>query len=174
MTITSARRLCLAAFMLLLSTGSGMVLAAEGNAGAGNDQHRQEIATQLVESMGMASVAHAAVLAIMTDARLRLSRENPDKAALLEEAAKHAVDMFASREQELQRQLVAVYVQTPLTSEDMEQVNAFYRSDLGKKFLATQPLILKRSAEVTAGWAKTLRADAEAQLRDLIQADAKK
>ncbi len=82
--------------------------------------------------------------------------------------------MFASREQELERQLVSVYVQTALTSEDMEKVNAFYWSDLGKKFLATQPFILKRSAEVTAGWAKTLRADAEAQLRNLIQADAKK
>jgi uncharacterized protein len=174
MTIIPARRLCFAALFLLLSANSRMVLAADTNAGAGHDQHRQDVATQLVQSMGLASVAHSAVLAVVADARLRLSKENPDKAALLEEAARHAVDMFASREQELERQLVSVYVQSPLTSEDMEKVSAFYRSDVGKTFLAAQPFVLKRSAEVTAGWATALRADADAQLRNVIQADAKK
>jgi hypothetical protein len=74
-------------------------------------------------------------------------------------------DAFTARKDEYKRMVAAVYAEH-FSEEDLRSLAAFYRSDVGKRYVATMPAMIKDMTEVGGVWAQGVIGDIRQKIID--------
>ena len=88
----------------------------------------------------------------------------PDKADEIREVFKQLSVKFIDRKGELMDQVAAVYAEQ-LTQEELTAIAAFYRSAVGTKFIAIQPLVMRQAMALGQRWGAQLGREIEEEAR---------
>jgi uncharacterized protein len=72
---------------------------------------------------------------------------------------------FTARQDEYKRMVAVVYAEH-FSEEDLRALAAFYRSDVGKRYVATMPAMIKDMTEVGGVWAQGVIGDIRQKIMD--------
>jgi hypothetical protein len=99
---------------------------------------------------------------------LEIKREHHDvDETVMSQIQKIFHNAFLARQDEYKR-LVAVLYAEHFSEDDLNALAAFYRSDVGKRYIATVPALIKEAAPVGAAWAQSVIADIREKIRDVV------
>jgi hypothetical protein len=90
----------------------------------------------------------------------QIRREHPGiDPATLDALQKAIRDEFVAREDDYKRMVAAVYAEH-FSEEELRKLAAFYRSDVGKKYIDAVPTLLKEMGPVGASWGAAVAMEA--------------
>lgn len=147
-------------FGVLFAISFAQAARAEGAETTPPPDSHLAAALDLLDSNGsMKSVSNILdAIAPLQAQEIRRQRPNIDEATLasLQKAVK---DEIVAREGEYKLIIAQVY-EHHFTEEELRALAAFYRSDIGKKYVGTMPDLIKELAPVGTAWAEGVAADA--------------
>jgi hypothetical protein len=158
--LTIAGALRIAAFSLAL-VGATSVLAQTAATPSANSL---QMAREVVVASGATRAFEGAIPTILQQSLNVFVQQNPDLAKQLTETVKAFAPEFEKRSSEIVDIIAGVYA-TRFTEADLKEILAFYRSNVGKKFISLLPSVLEESFVKTQEWGGKLSEEVVARLR---------
>ena len=123
-----------------------------------------QIARDVVEASGAARAFDPLIRGILQSAINSFVPQNPDLQKPIVESVQMIAPAFEKRRSEITDILARVYV-TKFTEAELKELLVFYRSTVGKKFVAEQPSILEDSFRRTQEWSTKISEEIVSALR---------
>jgi hypothetical protein len=118
----------------------------------------------LVSVTGSSMLFNPLIAGVVEQAKLLLLQQNPNLSKELTEIAGIIRTDLAPRFEELVNEMGRLYA-TRFTEQELKDLVVFYKSPLGKKVLAEQPLIVEASLKFAQNWANNLSDEVIAKMR---------
>lgn len=152
------------AFVLVLAGLPGLAAAqAQPNAA------QLQVAREIVEASGAARAFDPVIPGILQQAVNVFVPQNPDLQKPLLESAQMIAPTFEKRRSEIIDIVARVYA-SKFTEAEMKELLVFYRSTVGKKFVAEQSAVLQESFRRTQEWSVKI----SEQIVSALRAEMKK
>jgi hypothetical protein len=151
-----AARVALLGLGFVLSTG--MAGAQQPSASA------MATAKELVTVKGAKSIYDPVVAGVVEKAKGMFLQTNPMLGKDLNEVAAKLRANFAPRSAEVLTESARLYA-TRFTEQELKDTLAFYKSPLGRKLLAEEPIIADQSMRFATSWADKLSEEIISQMR---------
>jgi uncharacterized protein len=119
---------------------------------------------ELVSVTGSSMLFNPLIVGVVEQAKLLLLQQNPNLSKELTEIAGIIRTDLAPRFEELVNEMGRLYA-TRFTEQELKDLVVFYKSPLGKKVLAEQPLIVEASLKFAQNWANNLSDEVIAKMR---------
>jgi hypothetical protein len=119
---------------------------------------------ELVSVTGSSMLFKPLIVGVVEQAKLLLLQQNPNLSKELAEIAGIIRTDLAPRFEELVNEMGRLYA-TRFTEQELKDLVVFYKSPLGKKVLAEQPLIVEASLKFAQNWANNLSDEVIAKMR---------
>ncbi|MEX0590397.1 MAG: DUF2059 domain-containing protein [Xanthobacteraceae bacterium] len=123
-----------------------------------------QIARDYVIASGATRAFEGVVPSILQQSLGVFVQQNPDLQKQLTEAIKSFAPEFEKRGSEIVDIIARVYA-SRFTEPELKEILAFYRSPVGKKFVAQQPSVLEESFVKTQEWGGKLSEEVVLRLR---------
>lgn len=147
------------AFALLLAGFVGVAAAQQQPSAA----HIQ-IARDAVEASGAARAFDPVIPSILQQAINTFVPQNPDLQKPIVESVQTIAPSFEKRRSEIIDIVARVYA-AKFTESELKELLTFYRSTVGKKFVAEQPAVLEDSFRRTQEWSAKISQEVVTALR---------
>ncbi len=128
------------------------------------DAGRVATARELLEVTGTAKTFETIMPAMMAQITRIMTTQRPEKRAEIEEVAKVGLTQLLARRQELIDQIAVLYAKR-FSDEDLAGLITFYKSPVGRRFVAEQPELLKESMATGQAWGQRIGAEIDASMR---------
>lgn len=128
--------------------------------------HRKELAGELVNKMNLEERYTKLIPALRKTMRDAMVRQNPEFEKDVNEIVDLYFNDFRTRLNELMRITADIYA-LHFTSEELEQLTAFYKSPIGVKLVGQSSAIATESLEAAAKWNEAGRSKLEEKLNSL-------
>ena len=132
------------------------------------DALRVSAARELLELSGSAKNFDTIMPAMMQQMTNVLASQRPERRAEIEKVMAEMLVKFLTRKQELIDQIAVIYAER-LTTDDIAGLIAFYKTPLGRKFVATQPDLMKDSMVAGQNWGRKIGAEIESSVRQELK-----
>jgi hypothetical protein len=151
---------------LARASAAALILAGFiGTAGAQQPVAAQvQVAREIVVASGASRSFDPIVPGILQQAVALYVQQNPDLQKQLLEAAQAIKPEFDKRLPELVDIIARIYA-SRFTEAELKEILAFYRSPIGKKYVATQPGVLEESFRLAQAWGNKLSEEIIARMR---------
>jgi hypothetical protein len=146
-----ARRMAAAAVLAFVACASPAV-AQQPTAGA------MATAKELMQVKGATGIFDPLVPGIIESAKNAFLPTHPGLFRELNEVAAILRTQFASRRNEILDEIARLYAQR-FSEAEMKEVIAFYKSPVGRKFVADEPEVIDQSLARTQAWSNKLSDD---------------
>jgi uncharacterized protein len=146
-----ARRMAAAAVLAFVACASPAV-AQQPTAGA------MATAKELMQVKGATNMFDPLVPGIIESAKNAFLPTNPGLFRELNEVAAILRTQFASRRNEILDEIARLYAQR-FSEAEMKEVIAFYKSPVGRKFVADEPEVIDQGLARTQAWSNKLSDD---------------
>jgi hypothetical protein len=151
------------ALLLAILSGTVQPSAAQGTA-----QERVIAAKQLLTAMG-SEKTYALTLRIMMGEMGKLFKQkNPAKSQEIDEVFALMTDKFVARRNELMDRIAPLYA-GKFSLDELTEILAFYKSDVGAKFIGAQSELIQPSVAIGKDWATQIAKEIEAEMRDELK-----
>ncbi len=128
------------------------------------DPARLATAKELLEVAGSAKQFDVVVPLIAQQLENAFVNLKPDHAAEIKDVFKLMPERFSERKQELLDQIAALYAGR-LTTEELRELIAFYKSPIGAKFVQLQPELLQQQMALGQAWGRKIGQEIDQQVR---------
>jgi hypothetical protein len=125
-------------------------------------------ASEIVSSTGAASLFTPLIPGVIEQAKNLFLQQDPSLAKDLNEITAKMRNDLAPRLSELTGEVAKLYV-AHFSEQELKDLLAFYKSPVGKKLIATQPVIADDSLKFAQNWANTLSDEVVAKMRDELK-----
>ena len=149
----------LGAFALVLAGLPGLAAAQAQPSTA-----QIQVARDVVEASGAARAFDPVVPTILQQAINAFVPQNPDLQKPIVESVQTIAPAFEKRRSEIIDIVARVYA-VKFTEAELKELLAFYRSTIGKKFVAEQPAVLEESFRRTQEWSAKISEEIVTALR---------
>jgi uncharacterized protein len=156
---TALHLLRVGAFALVLAGLPGLAFAQAQPSAA-----QIQIARDVVEASGAARAFDPIVPTILQQAINAFVPQNPDLQKPIVESVQTIAPAFEKRRSEIIDIVARVYA-TKFTEAELKEILVFYRSTVGKKFVAVQPAVLEDSFRRTQEWSAKISEEIVTALR---------
>ena len=123
-----------------------------------------QIARDVVEVSGAARAFDPLIRGILQSAINSFVPQNPDLQKPIVESVQTIAPSFEKRRSEITDILARVYA-AKFTEAELKELLTFYRSAIGKKFIAEQPAVLEDSFRRTQEWSSKISEEIVSALR---------
>ncbi len=123
-----------------------------------------QVARDVVEASGAARAFDPLIRGILQSAINAFVPQNPDLQKPIVESVQTIAPSFEKRRSEITDILARVYA-AKFTEAELKELLVFYRSTIGKKFVAEQPALLEESFRRTQEWSGKISEEVVAALR---------
>ena len=123
-----------------------------------------QIARDVVDASGAARSFDSVIPGMLQRSINAFVPQNPDLQKPIVESVQTIAPAFEKRRSEIIDIIARVYA-TKFTEAELKELLAFYRSTIGKKFVAEQPAVLEESFRRTQEWSAKLSEDIVNALR---------
>lgn len=147
------------AFALLLAGLPGLVFAQAQPSAA-----QIQLSREVVEASGAARAFDPVIPGILQQAINSFVPQNPDLQRPIVESIQTIAPVFEKRRTEIIDIVARVYA-VKFTEAELKELLVFYRSAIGKKFVAEQPIVLQDSFRRTQEWSSKISEEIVAALR---------
>jgi hypothetical protein len=151
-----------------LARAGALALALAGFTGAANAQQppaaRVELAREIVIASGATRSFEPIVPGILQQAIALFVQQNPDLQKQLLESAQAIKPEFDKRLPEVIGIVARVYAGR-FSDAELKEILAFYRSPVGKKYVATLPGVLEESLRLTQAWGNKISEEIVVRMR---------
>ena len=147
------------AFMLALAGFAGVAAAQQPPSAA-----QVQIARDVVEASGASRSFDSIIPGMLQRSINVFVPQNPDLQTPIVESIRTIAPAFEKRRTEIIDIIARVYA-TKFTEAELKELLAFYRSTIGKKFVAEQPAVLEESFRRTQEWSNKLADEIVTALR---------
>jgi hypothetical protein len=130
-------------------------LTAGANAQPQPSANAIALAKEIIVAKGAAVIYEPILGGVIDRTRVVFQQSNPMIGRDLNEVAGRLRTEFAPRTAEVVNDVAKLYA-TRFTEQELKDVLAFYKSALGKKVIATEPMILDQSMRNVDAWAAKL------------------
>jgi uncharacterized protein len=113
------------------------------------------VAKELITVKGAAAIYEPIIIGVIEQTRTVLLRTNPMLSKDLTEVATKLRAEYTPRSTELLDDAAKLYA-SRFTEQELKEALAFYKSPLGRKMVAQEPLILDQSMKNAQAWANRL------------------
>jgi hypothetical protein len=117
-----------------------------------------QIARDVVDAAGAARSFDSVIPGMLQRSINAFVPQNPDLQKPIVESVQTIAPAFEKRRSEIIDIIARVYA-TKFTEAELKELLAFYRSTIGKKFVAEQPAVLEESFRRTQEWSARLSED---------------
>lgn len=147
------------AFALMLAGLPGLALAQAQPSAA-----QIQFARDVVEASGAARAFDPVIPSILQRAINAFVPQNPDLQKPIVESVQTIAPGFEKRRSEIIDLVARVYA-AKFTEAELKELLVFYRSTIGKKFVAEQPVVLEESFRRTQEWSGKISEEIVSALR---------
>ncbi len=155
---TANRAVRLATLAIALAVSSPAAHAQQPSAAA------MLTATELVLSTGTTSLFNPLISGVVEQAKNLFLQQNPALNKDITEVANKMRGDLAPRLDELNNEVARLYA-TSFTEPELKEILAFYKSPVGKKMLAQQPIVVDSSMKFAQSWANKLSEEVVVKMR---------
>jgi uncharacterized protein len=129
-----------------------------------------EMASKFVDLKMRSRFFQRSVIETAAKASRTLAAQNPDQAAAITEASIGVVAEYVGREGDLYNQFARIY-SLRFTLDELNQLVAFFDSDVGRKLQETDTAVAEELALAVRVWASNLNTEFMAKLRAKLRED---
>ena len=147
------------AFVFALAGFAGVAAAQQPPSAA-----QIQIARDVVEASGAARSFEPLIRGILQSTINTFVPQNPDLQKPIVESVQTIAPAFEKRRSEITDILARVYA-VKFTEAELKELLTFYRSTIGKKFIAEQPAVLEEGFRRTQEWSTKISEEIVAALR---------
>ena len=140
------------AFALLIAAGCGFAVKDADAQGAQPSPNSIALAKELIVMKGGHKMFDAIVPGTIEQARNLFLPTNPNLSKPLAEVSTQLVTEFSGKTDELLNEVAKAYA-TRFSEQELKEIVAFYKTALGKKMLAEEPLALEDGFGRAKDWA---------------------
>lgn len=144
--------------LVVIGLGTGLVRAQ------GADAERVALAREMMQAAGVAKqfdMLMPPLIAQMAQSFITLA---PNQADTIRQVFEQLAGKFSVRKGELIDQIAALYA-AELTLDELKGIVAFYKSDLGVKFVQVQPGVSRQALMLGQRWGANIGREIEAEAR---------
>jgi hypothetical protein len=127
------------------------------------------LAKELIDVKGATKAFDPLVVGVIEYHKNFFMQNNPNLAKDLDAVAAKLVKELEPRRAEMQQQLTQIYARH-FTEQELKDALAFYKSPLGRKLIAEEPLALEESMKAADDWSKKFAAEVDAKFRAEMKA----
>ena len=135
-------------------TGASVGLSGPARSEAVSDE-RLRAAKEVLQATGAAQQFDAIMPLMLKQINQSIVASNPKLSEPLQAMFNDIVKAFSGRKQELLDKVAALYAKN-FTVEEMTALTEFYRTDVGRKFVAAQPQLATESMKLGQEWGRTV------------------
>lgn len=132
------------------------------------DPARLAAAKELLEVSGAAKNFDAAMPMMLAQMQQIFMKLKPGNDKEIRDVFSKIGDRFSARKQEAFDEIAVLYAEK-LTTEELKQISAFFRSGVGAKFIAQQPELVQRSMVIGQRWGEKIGREIEAEVRQELK-----
>lgn len=132
------------------------------------DAKRIAAARELLDLTGAAKNFETIMPAMMEQISRLLITQKPDKRAEIEQVTQAVLGKLLSRRQELIDQIAVIYA-ARLTDDDIAGITTFFKSPVGRRYIAQQPELMKESMAAGQAWGQRLGAEIDSTMRQELK-----
>jgi uncharacterized protein len=121
-------------------------------------------ARDVIETTGVADTMGDTVRVFIDEGKRTFLTTNPGLAKDLDAAGDALLPQLKARQDELMGAIALAYARR-FTAEELQQVAAFYRTPVGKKFRETQPIAQREAFESFRDWSEQMSQEVITRLR---------
>lgn len=144
--------------LLALACWPGIVLAQQPSPTA------LAAAKELIEIKGVNTMFDVIVPGVVEQAKNTFIPTNPGLIKELTEVAAQLRNELAPRRAELINEIAKIYSER-FSEQELKDAIAFYKTPLGKKLIAEEPVVGERSLQFAQGWANKLSEEVISRMR---------
>jgi uncharacterized protein len=126
------------------------------------------VAKQLIQVTGATGLFNPLIAGVVEQAKLLYLQQDPALAKDLNEIAAKMRKDLQPRFAEVTNEIARLYA-THFTEQELKAILAFYRSPVGKKMLAQQPVVVDSSMKFAQDWANKLSEQVTSKMRDELK-----
>ena len=126
------------------------------------------VAKQLIQVTGATGLFNPLIAGVVEQAKLLYLQQDPALAKDLNEIAAKMRKDLQPRFAEVTNEIARLYA-THFTEQELKAILAFYRSPVGKKMLAQQPVVVNSSMKFAQDWANKLSEQVTSKMRDELK-----
>lgn len=167
MIMNTLRPLCRATRLAVLAI-SVVVMSSTAQAQKGPSAEQMAVAKELTQLIGAADLSKPLVAGVVEQAKVVFLQQNPALSKDLNEVAALIRAELEPRTTEFTDEVARLYA-TRFTEQELKAIVAFYKSPVGKKMQAQQPLIVNASGQFAQEWAGRLSDVAINRMRDELK-----
>lgn len=166
------RSLCrlmpLAGLAIVLMAMSSTAQAQNAQAQKKPSAQEMAVAKELTLLIGAADLSKPLIAGVVEQAKVVFLQQNPALSKDLNEVAETVRTELEARISEFTDEVARLYA-LHFTEEELKEILAFYKSPVGKKMQAQQPLIVNASGQFAQEWASDLSDVALNRIRDELR-----
>ena len=125
-------------------------------------------AGEIVTTTGAAALFNPLVAGVVEQAKGLFLQQDPSLSRDINEIATKMRADLTPRLSELSGEMAKIYTQH-FTEQELKDLLAFYKSPIGKKLLAQQPVVADASLKFAQDWANKLSDEVVAKMRDELK-----
>jgi len=152
------------ALCLSLSLVAAAIVVGVANAQQAPDPSRLAAAKEMMTRSGAVKQFDEAMPLIFDQMSKSFMAVAPSKAKEIREVFDQLVPRFMERKGELIDQIAALYA-VELTLQDLNAINAFFKSPAGLRFAGVQPSIVRQSMALGQRWGQRIGSEIEQEAR---------
>lgn len=130
------------------------------------DPKRLEAATELIQTINMDKMMSGILPNMLNVFKAQELRRYPGKQKEIEAIFTVITDIFKNRTNELTMKVAILYAET-FTAEELQELDRFYKSDLGQKILGRLPGLMQKSMKMGQEWGTSLAPEIARKLQEL-------
>jgi hypothetical protein len=142
---------------------AAVLFAIPAQAQAPDKQHIQA-ARSMMDKSGASRGFDDVVPSFLEESKRLFLQTRPEIAAELDQVSLAIAPDFLKRKEELLNSIAALYVRR-FSVQELRQIEAFYNTPVGQKFVDLLPGILGQAREVSADWSAQLSEDIVTRMR---------
>lgn len=167
MIMNTLRPLCRATCLAALAI-SVVVMSSTAQAQKSPSAEQMVAAKELTQLVGAADLSKPLIAGVVEQAKVVFLQQNPALSKDLNEIAAQIREELEPRTAEFTDEVARLYA-TRFTEQELKAIVAFYKSPVGKKMQAQQPLIVNASGQFAQEWAGRLSDVAINKMRDELK-----
>ena len=132
------------------------------------DPDRLAAAKELLEVSGSTKSFEAAMPMMLAQIQDIFLKMRPGNEKEIREVFGMIGTRFSARKQEVFDEIAALYAEK-LSTDDLKQITAFFKTGVGAKFIAAQPELIQRSMVIGQRWGQRIGQEIEAEVRQELK-----
>ncbi|MFL6798375.1 MAG: DUF2059 domain-containing protein [Xanthobacteraceae bacterium] len=149
------RAVMLVLLALVLPIGAAWAQKPSSPAAPKASTNSVTIAKELIAAKGATKIYEPIIVGVVEQARMVLLRSNPMLSKDLNELGTKLRAEYVPRSSELVDEAAKIYA-TRFTEQELKDALAFYKTPLGRKLIAEEPVVLDESMRNAESWANRL------------------